>query len=64
MEDLTAASQVGNQDTTMVGSNGSYFDLGSVSEGIFEPRGAGAKICSVGVCEDAKVDIEIDSCAK
>ena len=62
VEDLTAASQVGNQDTTMVG-NGSYFDLGSVSEGIFEPRGAGAKICSVGVCvcEGANVNIEIDS---
>ena len=63
VEDLTAASEVGNQDTTWL--DGSYFDLGSVSEGIFEPRGAVAKICSLGlcvcVCESANVNIEIDS---
>ena len=41
VEDLTTASQVGSQDTTMVGATGSYFDLGSVSEGIPEPSGAG-----------------------
>ena len=37
----------------MVGAIGSYFDFGSVSEGISEPRGAGEEICSVGVqvCE-------------
>ena len=48
----------------MVGAIGSYFDLGSVSEGILEPRSAGAKICSVGVpsvCEGEIVYVEVDS---
>ena len=49
VEDLTTASQVGSQDSTTVGAIGSDFDLGSVSEGIPEPRSAGAKICTVGV---------------
>ena len=47
VEDLTTASQVGSQDTTMVGAIGSYLGLGSVSEGILEPRSAGEEICSV-----------------
>ena len=54
----------GRQDTTMVGAVGSYFDLGSVSEGIPELRGAGAKIASVvvpSVYEGETVDIDIDS---
>ena len=58
MEDLTTASKVGSQDTTMVGAIGSYFDLGSVSEGIPKVKGAGSKICSVGVpsvCESEVV---------
>ena len=42
--DLTTASQVRSQDTTMVGAIGIYFDLRSASEGIPEPSGAGAKI--------------------
>ena len=36
-----------SQDTIMVGSVGSYFDVGSVSEVTFEPRGSDEKICSV-----------------
>ena len=66
VEDLTAASQVG-QDTAMVGAIGSYFALRSVSEGIPEPTGAGAKICSVevrSVCEGEIVDFEVDSGAE
>ena len=35
VEESTTASQVGSQDTTMVGSVGSYFDVGSVT---LEPR--------------------------
>ena len=46
--DLTTASQVGSQDTTMVGATGNFFDFGGVSEGIPEPRGTGEDICSVG----------------
>ena len=46
VHDVTTAGQTG-QDTT-VSTIGSYFDLGSVSEGILEPRGAGAEICSDG----------------
>ena len=38
-------SQAGNQDTIMVGSVGSYFDVGSVTEVTLEPRGADDK-CS------------------
>ena len=63
VDDLTTASQAGSQDTTMVGAIGSYFDLGSVTEGIPEPRGAGENICSVGVAsllEGEYVDIEIE----
>ena len=48
----------------MVGAFGSYFDLGSVREGIPESRSAGEEICSVGVpCvrESEFVDIEVDS---
>ena len=65
VEDMTTVSQVGNQDTTMVGAIGRYFDLDSVSEGILEPRGAGAKIRSVGspmcVCDGVNAGIEIGS---
>ena len=43
MENLTTASQVGSQDTTMVGALGSYADLGSVSEGISLSPGAQAR---------------------
>ena len=67
VEDLTTASQVGSWDTTMVGAIESYFDIGSGSEGILEPRGAGEEICSVGVPsvrEGEFVDIEIDSGAE
>ena len=63
MDDLPAASQVGTQDTTMVGVTGSYFEFGSVSEGIPEPRGAGENVCSVrvpSVCEGENVDTEVD----
>ena len=49
VEDVTTASEVGSEDTTVVGAIRSYFDLGSVSEGIPESRGAGEKIGSVGV---------------
>ena len=44
-ESSTTASQAGSQDTIMVGSIGSYFDVGSVSEATLEPRGADEKIC-------------------
>ena len=67
VEESTAASQAGSQDTIMVGSVGSNFDVGSVSEVTFEPRGADEKICSVGapnVREGESVDIEIDSGAE
>ena len=60
VEDLTTA-------TTMVGTIGSYVDLGIVSEGIPGPRGAGEEICSVGVpCvrEGEFVDIEVNSGAE
>ena len=49
VDDVTVASQVGSQDTTMVGAIGSFSDFDSVSEGIPEPKGGGAKIFSVGV---------------
>ena len=67
MSESTTASQAGSQDTIMVGSVGSYFDIGSVSEMTFEPRGADEKICSTGapdVREAQSVDIEIDSGAE
>ena len=51
----------------MVGPIGSYFDIGSVSEGTLEPRGADENICSMGapsVREGESVDIEIDSGAE
>ena len=67
VEESTTASQVGGQDTIMVGSVGSYFDVGSVSEVTIEPRGAGEKICSTdapNVREGESVDIEIDSGAE
>ena len=32
VEESTTASQAGSQDTIMVGSVGSYFDVGNVSE--------------------------------
>ena len=44
-ESSTTASQVGSQDTIVVGSIGSYFDVGSVSEATLEPRGEDEKIC-------------------
>ena len=64
VEESTTASQAGSQDTIMVGSVGSNFDVGSVSEVTLEPRGAGEKLCSMGVPtvrEGEPVDIEIDS---
>ena len=67
VEESTTASQVGSQDTIMVGSVESYFDVGSVSEVTLEPRGAGDKICSMdapNVREGESVDIEIGSDAK
>ena len=39
-EAYTTAIQLGSQDTMMVGSVGSYFDVGSVSEVTRVPRGA------------------------
>ena len=51
---LTTASQVGSQDTTMVGAIGSYFDPFSVSEGIPELVGAPR------VREGEFVHIEVD----
>ena len=59
--------QAGSQDTIMVGSIGSYFDVGSVSEVTHEPRGAHEKVCSTSapnVREGESVDIEIDSGAE
>ena len=56
-----------SQDGIMVGSVGSYFDVGSVSEVTLEPRGADEKICSMGapnMREGGSVDIEIDSGAE
>ena len=47
VEESTTASQVDSHDTTMVGSIGSYFDVGSVSEVTLEPRGADEKTCSM-----------------
>ena len=38
VEESTTASQAGSQDTIMVGSVGSYFDVGSVSEVTLQPR--------------------------
>ena len=51
----------------MVGSVGSYFDVGCMSELTLEPRGADEKICSTGapkVREGEPVDIEINSGAE
>ena len=67
VEESTTASPAGSQDTVMVGSIGSYFDVGSVSEAKLEPRGADAKICSMGarsVREGESVDIEINAGAE
>ena len=67
VEESTTASQVGSQDTIMVGSVESHFDVGSVSEVTIEPRGAGETICSMdapNVREGESVDIEIDSGAE
>ena len=64
VEEFTTESQAGSQDTIMVGSVGSYFDDGSVSEVTLEPKDADEKICSMGapnVREEESVDIEIDS---
>ena len=48
VEESTTASQAGSsQDTIMVGSVGSYFDVGSASEVTLEHRGADEKICSM-----------------
>ena len=68
MEECTTASQAGSsQDTIKVGAIGSHFDLGSVSEGTLELRGADEKICSMGaanVREGEFVDIEVDTGAE
>ena len=67
VEESTTASQAGSQDTIMVGSVGSYFDVGSVSEVTIEPRSADEEVCSMGapnVREGESVDIEIDSGAE
>ena len=67
MEESTTASQFGSQDTIMVGSVETYFDVGTVSEVTIEPRSAGEKICSMdapNVREGESVDIEIDSGAE
>ena len=64
VEESTTASHGGSEYTIVVGSVGSYFDVGSVSEVTLEPRGADEKICSVGVPnvrEGKSVDIKIDS---
>ena len=56
--------RVRSQDTNMVGSVESYFDVGSVSEVTIEPRGAGENICSMyapNAREGESVDIDIDS---
>ena len=47
VEESTTASQAGIEDTIMVGSVGSYFDVGSVSEVTLE------NICSVECSECA-----------
>ena len=62
MEESTT-SQAGSQDTIVIGSVGSYFVVGSVSEVTLEARGADEKICSMGapsLREGESVDIEID----
>ena len=67
VEESVTASEVGSQDTIMVESVESYFDVGSVSDMTLEPRGADEKICSTGapnVREGESVDIEIDSGAE
>ena len=67
VEESTTASQAGSQDTIMVGSVGSCFDVGSGSEVTIEPRAADEKICSMGALnlrEGESIDIEIDSCAE
>ena len=67
VEESTTASQAGSQDTIMVGSVESCFDVGSVIEVTLEPRGAGEKICSLdapNVSEGESVDIDIDSGAE
>ena len=43
VDQSTTASQAGSHDTIMVGSVGSHFDVGSVSEVTLEPRGADEK---------------------
>ena len=68
VEESTTASQAGSsQDTIMVGSVGSCFDVGSVSEVTLEPRGADEKICSMSasnvregesVCLPANIDAD------
>ena len=48
VEESTTASEAGSsQDTIMVGSVDSCFDVGSVSEVTLEPRSADEKICSM-----------------
>ena len=66
LEESTTASQAGSQDTIMVGSVGSYFHVGSVSEVTLEPRGADENICSLGASkrEGESVNIDIDSGAE
>ena len=67
VEESITASQAGSQDLIMVGSVGSYVDVGSVSLVTLEPRGADEKICSMGapnVREGNSVDIESDSGAE
>ena len=54
VEKSATASQVGCQETTMIGVIGSYFDLGSVSEGTSGLRCAREEICSVGANECAR----------
>ena len=63
VEELPTASQAGSKDTIMVGSVGSYVDVGSVSEVIFLSRNADDKICSMyapNAREGNSVDIESD----
>ena len=51
VEESTTASQEGSsQDTFMVGSVGSYCDVGSVSEVTLESMSADEKICSSSEC--------------
>ena len=67
VEESTSASHAGSQDTIVVESVGSCFDVGSVIEVTLEPRGADEKICSMGapnVREGESVDIEIASGAE